>query len=139
MLPQNLCHNAVHEFATVGHNMIILTRNNFITSITVYYDVDRIHLSLDCSPRTQTERTLRKYYVCRLQPDNRKDIDADTQLRKTVGVGLLLGFQSGPLGALARLFALGIGGPPPGEEHKWQLREKWCLAVLPGPIEHHGV
>ena len=111
MLPPDLCHNAGREFATVGPNMINI--------IIIKFDVDCIDLSLNRSPRTQTECTLRKYYVCRLQPDNRKEIDTDKQLRKTAGVGLLLGFQSGPLGALARLFALGIGGPPPGEEHKW--------------------
>ena len=121
MLPQDLCHNAGQEFATVGPNLIILTRDNhsIIISINVEFDVDCIDLSLNHSSRIQTERTLRKYYVCRLQPRSRKNIDSDKQVRNIAGVGLLLGFQSGPLGALARLFALGAGGPPPWEEHKW--------------------
>ena len=88
-------------------------------------------LTLNHSPQNQTECTLRKYYVCNLQPHNRKAIDTDKHLQKTAGVGLLLGFQSGPLGALARLFALGIGGPPPGEEHKWQLRESGAWQCCP--------
>ena len=49
--------------------------------------MDRIDLSSNHSPRTQTERTLRNYYVCRLQPHNRNAIDTDKQVRKTAGVG----------------------------------------------------
>ena len=115
-----------------GKQFLFLVRFENVISVAmadplvVKVDVGRIDLSLNHSPWTQTECTLRKYYVCRLQPHNRKDINTDKQVRTTVGVGLRLDSQSEPLGALARLFALGIGGPPPGEEHKCESGSWQC-------------